>query len=563
MTCWNQQPQTFKPTLCLRFPKAKVTSGNKHLIEGICTISSRMRLPSSHHCRSFLSWDQYLLHLTLAQPAGINNSILLNWRFVSGFPGLVADQWECLAEGIRTISSLNETASYLHPTTAVLICLETNNNFTSRWNQHPAGINNSRCLNRHFVSGYPGLAVASRKTSLKAYHTVRSQKRLCLTFILHLLGLRGEEDVRVLDVEQRPVARAEVDAVEGGQGQVAALERDGAAQNHALRRHHVGQHGKLAATEVLQGALPVAVVSKLCQHGCADTKRIFISTFGSTDTEHSIFNANCNSTLYYLQFNKSQHIMYTSTTVQAELCARCRHGHTHTLTDTHARTCTHACTHIHTLTDTHTLSLSLTDTHSLSLTDTHIHSLTDRHTHTVQTDRGERQTCLTEIFSHRNLWHYLTERPAKTTSTPRFKLENAKLTVVQWLPLSQKGWAKWQGETSCIFRPKGICNHLKLQIKRQAGLTVLRWPPLGPPAWGDGPEGGEGPATAGELLAEELLQLAGQLDQVRRGGARDHQVELVPAQGPIHKQVGRSASKADIFYIYISWCGVLCEEEEN
>lgn len=99
----------------------------------------------------------------------------------------------------------------------------------------------------------------------------------------------------MLDIEQRPVARAEVDAVEGGQGQVAALERDGAAQNHALRRHHVGQHGKLAAAEVLQGTLPVAVVSKLCQHGCADTKRIFISTFGSTDTEHSIFNATCNS----------------------------------------------------------------------------------------------------------------------------------------------------------------------------------------------------------------------------------------------------------------------------
>ena len=99
----------------------------------------------------------------------------------------------------------------------------------------------------------------------------------------------------MLDVEQRPVARAEVDAVEGGQGQVAALERDGATQNHALRRHHVGQHGKLAAAEVLQGALPVAVVSKLCQHSCADTKRIFISTFGHANTKHGIVTATCNT----------------------------------------------------------------------------------------------------------------------------------------------------------------------------------------------------------------------------------------------------------------------------
>ena len=113
---------------------------------------------------------------------------------------------------------------------------------------------------------------------------------------------------------------------------------------------------------------------------------------------------------------------------------------THTLTDTRMHTCTHTRmhTHIHTHphrqthmrthTHTHSLSLSLTDTHTHSHrhahTHTHTHtlSLTDRHTHIVQTDRGEGQGCLTEIFSHRNLWHYLTERRGKNHLNPTFQI---------------------------------------------------------------------------------------------------------------------------------------------
>ena len=61
--------------------------------------------------------------------------------------------------------------------------------------------------------------------------------------------------------------------------------------------------------------------------------------------------------------------MYTSARVQAELCARCTHARTHARTHTQAHT----------------------------------------HTHAVQTDRGEGQCCLTEIFGEENCLEFAFE----------------------------------------------------------------------------------------------------------------------------------------------------------
>ena len=52
--------------------------------------------------------------------------------------------------------------------------------------------------------------------------------------------------------------------------------------------------------------------------------------------------------------------------------------------------------HIHSLTHTHTHIRTHTHTHTHTYTDTYTHTHT--HTHTAQTDRGEGQCCLTEIF---------------------------------------------------------------------------------------------------------------------------------------------------------------------
>ena len=69
-------------------------------------------------------------------------------------------------------------------------------------------------------------------------------------------------------------------------------------------------------------------------------------------------------------------------------------------------------------------------------------------------------------------------------------------------------------------------------------LTVLWWPSLCPASRWDRPKCRESPAATGELLTEELFQLASQLDQVWGGGAWNHHVELIPLQRSIHKQVG-------------------------
>ena len=279
--------------------------------------------------------------------------------------------------------------------------------------------------------------------------------------------------------------------------------------------------------------------------------------------------------------------MYTSTTVQAELCARCRHGHTHTLTDmhahTHARTRTH--THIHTLTDRHTCAHkhSLSHRHTLSLSQTHTYTLTlsltdgHKHTRTVQTDRGEGQGSLTEIFGHRNLWHYLTERLAKTTSTSSFKLEKGHLTVPQWLPFSQKGWAKWQGETSCIHWPKGICNHLSPKASNQKT------------AWAGGGGGGGGGTHSPGMASSRPAGLRRWARRRRRpgdcwwaagwrtppacrpawSGLAWWSVRSSGGTGPspgTHSQTGWPLCKQGrwiFFKILFSWCGVLCDEGEN
>ena len=61
-----------------------------------------------------------------------------------------------------------------------------------------------------------------------------------------------------------------------------------------------------------------------------------------------------------------------------------------TMYKVHARARAHTHTHTH----THTFCLSVSVSHSLSLSLSHTHT----YTHIVQTDWGEGQCCLTEIF---------------------------------------------------------------------------------------------------------------------------------------------------------------------